>query len=458
MPALLRRPAGGGRRRPRPGDASFSTVALLDVGLVRHFLELGDDGSLTRDTVVDVSSDGQRVGCARKSRLLVLQPLADISLPPTQLSLKNDEVRCLQWAELQALPPHLAALLLVGGASGRLRAYTPAGALVWSAWPHASPLVRLRLHTSGAVAADLSCVYAGGIMAHVPAALLAEKIAAAAATEAEAPEAEGGGGADDFAVCELEGAAAAHDAVCAGELPPLPLDVSDPRRAAEQQPLVFLLATGGAQSALQLHLFDANGARIDARRAVVAAGRAAVGVLSGLASWGLGERAAGRLREGVGRVAAALPEAAPSAVREMSSCVRDWRDAPRVFNALALSPCRRWAAATDSLGRVLLLEARTLVVLRAVEGIPRRAGRLVRRRRRRAGAGDLRASTRAARAVAGAARRAPPRVRRRRRLRAARGAAAAAAAADGDGGGSRAVLSAAAFWRGFSADGGRATE
>ena len=26
------------------GDASFSTVALLDVGLVRHFLELGDDG------------------------------------------------------------------------------------------------------------------------------------------------------------------------------------------------------------------------------------------------------------------------------------------------------------------------------------------------------------------------------------------------------------------------------
>ena len=349
-------------------DASFSTVALLDVGLVRHFLELGDDGSLTRDTVVDVSSDGQRVGCARKSRLLVLQPLADISLPPTQLSLPGDEVRCLQWAELQALPPHLAALLLVGGASGRLRAYTPAGALVWSAWPHASPLVRLRLHTSGAVAADLSCVYAGGIMAHVPAALLAEKIAAAAATEAEAPEAEGGGGADDFAVCELEGAAAAHDAVCAGELPPLPLDVSDPRRAAEQQPLVFLLATGGAQSALQLHLFDANGARIDARRAVVAAGRAAVGVLSGLASWGLGERAAGRLREGVGRVAAALPEAAPSAVREMSSCVRDWRDAPRVFNALALSPCRRWAAATDSLGRVLLLEARTLVVLRLWKG------------------------------------------------------------------------------------------
>ena len=103
--------------------ASFSTVALLDVGLVRHFLELGDDGSLTRDTVVDVSSDGQRVGCARKSRLLVLQPLADISLPPTQLSLPGDEVRCLQWAELQALPPHLAALLLVGGASGRLRAY-----------------------------------------------------------------------------------------------------------------------------------------------------------------------------------------------------------------------------------------------------------------------------------------------------------------------------------------------
>ena len=205
-------------------------------------------------------------------------------------------------------------------------------------------------------------------MAHVPAALLAEKIAAAAATEAEAPEAEGGGGADDFAVCELEGAAAAHDAVCAGELPPLPLDVSDPRRAAEQQPLVFLLATGGAQSALQLHLFDANGARIDARRAVVAAGRAAVGVLSGLASWGLGERAAGRLREGVGRVAAALPEAAPSAVREMSSCVRDWRDAPRVFNALALSPCRRWAPPPTRPVRVLLLEARTLVVLRSGRG------------------------------------------------------------------------------------------
>ena len=79
--------------------ASFSTVALLDVGLVRHFLELGDDGSLTRDTVVDVSSDGQRVGCARKSRLLVLQPLADISLPPTQLSLKNDEVRCLEGSD-----------------------------------------------------------------------------------------------------------------------------------------------------------------------------------------------------------------------------------------------------------------------------------------------------------------------------------------------------------------------
>jgi hypothetical protein len=43
-------------------------------------------------------------------------------------------------------------------------------------------------------------------------------------------------------------------------------------------------------------------------------------------------------------------------------------DPPRQFISVFAEPCRRWVAASDSLGRVLLLEARTLVVLRIWKG------------------------------------------------------------------------------------------
>ena len=47
---------------------------------------------------------------------------------------------------------------------------------------------------------------------------------------------------------------------------------------------------------------------------------------------------------------------------------RELTDAPRAFRTLTLEPRRRWLAATDTLGRVLLLESRSLVMVRVWKG------------------------------------------------------------------------------------------
>ena len=47
---------------------------------------------------------------------------------------------------------------------------------------------------------------------------------------------------------------------------------------------------------------------------------------------------------------------------------RDVGDAPRVYERLVLEPRRRWIAATDTLGRVTLLEPRSLVAVRLWKG------------------------------------------------------------------------------------------
>ena len=60
-----------------------------------------------------------------------------------------------------------------------------------------------------------------------------------------------------------------------------------------------------------------------------------------------------------------LPEAS---INGESAAVRWWRDGGRRFDALWPDPRRRYIAASDTLGRVVLLEPRTLVVLRVWKG------------------------------------------------------------------------------------------
>ena len=49
-------------------------------------------------------------------------------------------------------------------------------------------------------------------------------------------------------------------------------------------------------------------------------------------------------------------------------CARELRDAPRSFDRLAVEPRHQWLAATDNLGRVALLEARSLVIVSLWKG------------------------------------------------------------------------------------------
>ena len=52
-----------------------------------------------------------------------------------------------------------------------------------------------------------------------------------------------------------------------------------------------------------------------------------------------------------------------------SSLMRSFTDPPRSFVSLSLEPTRkRWLAATDSLGRVLVLEPKSLVLVRLFKG------------------------------------------------------------------------------------------
>ena len=199
-------------------------------------------------------------------------------------------------------------------------------------------------------------------MAHVPAALLAEKIAAAAATEAEAPEAEAAAVAPTILPCELEGAAAAHDAVCAGELPPLPLDVAT--RAAPPSSR-WPCSRRAARSRRCSSTCLTRMARVDARRA----GRRRSGGRGRLSG---PPRGVWRARAGSGCARAGRGGAARGGAVRRGRC--RWcatGGTRRASSRAPRSPCRQWAAATDSLGRVLLLEAHPGRAPR-VEGAPRR--------------------------------------------------------------------------------------
>lgn len=377
----------------------------------------------------------------------------------------------------------LQCTLLVGYSSGSLAAFTSDGDLLWSTQVHNAPL--LRLHASSA-SSPLVCLFEGGVIACARS-LQSLLLHPTAPTKTPGPT---------LWLYNLAGESqrSAHEVVCCGALPTLPLDLGTqttavighykqtanhskqttshskqtasrsqrtahhPRQTTNHQKPTAnhsketidhskqstapsnpkLVLVTAIASELQLHLLQPppppaserladlfaarDGKRLLARGLGVLtsailgpdanapeAGAAAaaretettneVGEEPELAGLGAPPSTSAALL-GLGAppsASAQVPASAPprpppppslaQAARSMSmassfaafrpvvsregstSCVRTLTDAPRGFTHLALEPRRRrWLAATDTLGRVLLLEPKSLVCARLFKG------------------------------------------------------------------------------------------
>ena len=360
----------------------------VDLGLVSVFLGEEDEAALDLAgcDFVALSADAHllAVGCGGK--VLLLPQGASAQAAQARLlepSAPGDRASCACWVfdTHGGVAPSAAALpsiLLIGYESGSLAAYSSsAGELLWSARVHASSLTHL--HASGGKELDVVGLFEGGVLLCIPSisALLH-------------PERFGAGGSPLWLYDLPPESASAHVLACCGMLPALPLDLDLGGPAAHDKRLVLVMAL---PDALQLHtlrppappppptarLADLIAAR-DGRRllsrglgALSSAlyGGTSVGGSSAVASAAVPSPAAGGSSSSSSVPLAAHDLAAHDLAARLgaTSCVRSLTDAPRGFASLALEPGRRrWLAATDTLGRVMLLEPKSLVCTRLFKG------------------------------------------------------------------------------------------
>ena len=358
---------------------------VADVGLAAHFL--GDDTFRLSVCIVALSGDARHLALARGHQVLLLpqpQPLA-----------VHDEVRSMCW-----LVPtgHGRDVLMIGCVSGKLMAFSALGALLWTHTLNATPLVQLQpAHTDDDDdCPELLCLHETHVVACYAGALGRALTGRRAAFDNHKLPAE---------------AVGCHSLVCCGLLPRFPLDLSPNPQPHERR----LALVGATAQAVQLITIApplktraaTNGLHATAAAAAPSAGggRGRVArVARGLgAAWAyLGGGDGGATEDGIksgggdgGRDggggggdddggdgggggdgddedvgdSSAEGHASPwiTTFGEAEVC-RDVGDAPRVYERLVLEPRRRWLAATDTLGRVALLEPRSLVAVRLWKG------------------------------------------------------------------------------------------
>ena len=219
---------------------------LVDLGLVRHFL--GEQvESIWEECVVALSVAATRIALARLSSLLLLQQRSPAGSAPKLVEMpRGDNIRALEWIEAAAdHQSHADAklLLLVGCASGYLRAFTPDGLGLWNVRPSAAPLVSVRAHTSGP-SPDVLLVFEGGIIGHASASWLTVALSSSTDTQSAARTQRAiAAGINVVSMDETPSQCAA--VLSCGPLPSLPLDVPDRLIGAVDQPLCFIAAGRG---------------------------------------------------------------------------------------------------------------------------------------------------------------------------------------------------------------------
>jgi hypothetical protein len=339
---------------------------------------------------------GDALALALGQRLVVLRGLRGLGPPPppafATAAAAPEAATALAW--LAAAPAAHAAtapagadatagdLLLLGTSAGFFQIHAPDGRLLLRQELHDSPVRSLRVRPGGAgldpadASEDVTAGFADAA-AVAPtfevwsAARRAERAAGACAGWWAGGDAGGGGGAAAacgtpaaFAKFELRGGGRA-DVACLG---PAPAPLHDALTGRRPRARLALLAAGAGPP---LEAYRPEEAPPTPGVLSTLAGFA-LSKLPSLSAWrGGGEGGASSAPPapapaGAGRAGGAKRERAPGAPAPRAAAV--WDDARRAVGALAPSPCGRWAAAADSLGRVLLLDAAGPTVLRLFKG------------------------------------------------------------------------------------------
>lgn len=345
----------------------LQAVEQLDLGLLSVFLGVGDeedahagDGLLLSSCILAVTADASLLAIATASRLLLL-PLHGSS-PPLPLALYAAErVTALAFTH----DARAQDLLIAGFSSGRLSAFSQSnsGAPAWSLTPHVSPIVEVHADAHGAEL-RLLCLFGDGTIACSASAsppVLLYRLAS-------------------------EGHICRAVASC-GVLPLLPLDIPPAGSASEGAAARRFTLVAALDGQLQLHLLElppheASSHRTPSSRRgrLVARGIGALNAwLSGGVSDGTDSVASASATrsetESFDAAGCSTPVPKPLQGESLvvhsgdSSLVRAFSDSQRGFITLCIEPRRRrWLAATDILGRVLVLEPRSLVCIRLFKG------------------------------------------------------------------------------------------
>jgi len=375
------------------------------MGLVGHFLEEAGGGAADGNPpIVAVSSDGQCVVFAQREAVVVLRQ--ESPTDPAVIRSPGDAATAAACLAV-SVGVHTRHVVMVGFHSGALRLYASSGEPLVALHMHTSPVVQIAAQThatfhrrppglgagtAAATPADDSavlCLHAGGVLGHARCASLHATLAPLLAPEALLRLRQGGaGGRGPLAACwrafRLGEASGGWLGVASGgQLPPPPLEVEaelkawgDARSLASgDEELPSLCVTLSDGRSLQLHLVAAATAHVPAsggggeRRGAALASRLGGGALSLFSSFSSPAHSAAAPASR----ASSLSSVSQRLHTEAFLCgetepVRWFRDGSRRFEALWPDPRRRFVAATDSLGRVMLLEPRTLVVLRVWKG------------------------------------------------------------------------------------------
>ena len=334
----------------------------IDLGVVKVFL--GEDAGLSGDTLLALSPTAAHLAVARGSHILLLPQGSAAARAPQHIicgDTKADgrsadgDVLSMLWVQLPVGPPSPSSplssssaaaastaasgtrdVLFVGAASGRLSAFAINGgnnagghfACEFSSKLHGAGLIELQQVDQGRT---IFCLHRGGVLVRV----------------SDLPRVLGGGGgasspspremASLVWKCSLDDEGTAqegecHAFACCGAVPHVPLDLEHDGAPSRKLALVAV-----QPSAISLHHLRPPSTDHAS---------------SSSSSWGLVSR---RSREHAGE--------------STSRLMRTFADHPRGFLSVALEPLRKhWLAATDSLGRVSVFEAKALVCVRLFKG------------------------------------------------------------------------------------------
>ncbi len=344
-------------------------VGIVDLGLVADFLSTTPK-VLPRALAIDHTASHLALAHANTVALAT----TDDGAPPAVLAKTPEPVETLAWMNIAASAAEsIEAVLLAGCSSGALRGWAVSGAPVLSVRLHASPLRCLSVHSDSPFGehSEVLALFSGGSIAHARGGELAHLL------RGRMSPSDGQHGTPEDAFCVFDLGSRGSDFASLASGGPLPTPPLELERKPTGSPSTCVIVADA--SSLQMHLVDAASAhetRSAASIRELATELATVAThtaTSMLTAFGL-DRTSKLLTAAHGAVVARieLPQASPVSIPPLpvgdTVLVRSMVDPPRQFVSVLAEPCRRWVAASDSLGRVLLLEARTLVVLRIWKG------------------------------------------------------------------------------------------